>query len=427
MSEDIRGNKREEKRQWLLDKFLKEADAALLKYKDYSLGIEEGFEGKRPRFKHDPDNASSIKGLDSSWRMGSEWLSEFYWRIGRQTFLESAPEETLNAVDKKSHLKTPRCIPNDYDFVNCFYSRDKKITRYIMTKFAAYTDARLIDVMSIKSPSDIPDGISVIFGPACIDRVLKPCIQQGKRFIYIDHAYFNRGYSKSGNPMSLRVIPGGIHPSKIIDRPTKRFKRMKIPVRNWRTTGSKIIICPPTGAMLDVLNIKESWLIDSIKILRKHTDRPIFIRPKPGTNRLRKDFVKSIQKFDDIKISPECTLEEDLKDCWAIVAPASAASIEAVCLGIPSFSAPNSPAAPVSLFDLSKIETPIYPDRKPFLNSLSYNQFNVLEIESGFAWNVIKPILFSEEEMFSENGGKYQTQYAKRHRRNTIQRKKEKK
>ena len=400
---------------WLFHNGLRKAQTCYKGTAKKIADLEAGGDAAKNAFKkgmYDQDGLGTSHAMDSlrdcSWEMKNDWTNEFYWMLGRQQF--------LSFIGNEKYLATPSCTPNSLDFVNCFYSSDKRITRYVMTKFAMYTQARLFDAYSIKSSDDIPDGISVVFGPACINRVLKPCIKENRSFIYIDHAYFNRGYSKSGTPMSLRIIPNGVHASGITrDVPAKRFNEMRIKVKRWRRKGSHVVVCPPTGAMLDVLGIKNTWLTDTVKSLRKYTDRNIIIRPKPGTDRNKADYIWCTQNYKNVSISLDVSLEDGLKNAWAIVAPVSGASIEAICMGIPSFTSENSPAAPVSSTKLKNIESPYMTDRMPFLYSLAYHQFNMLEIESGFAWNVLKHKIFPSIEILSENDDKLFKEFSTRH------------
>ena len=59
------------------------------------------------------------------------------------------------------------------------------------------------------------------------------------------------------------------------------------------------------------------------------------------------------------------------------------AAVEAACLGIPVFCHEQGPAKPIALTDLSKIESPVRPDRTPWLNTLSYFQFTEQELRQG--------------------------------------------
>jgi hypothetical protein len=81
-------------------------------------------------------------------------------------------------------------------------------------------------------------------------------------------------------------------------------------------------------------------------------------------------------------------------DVFALVTFQSNAAVESVFQGIPVFVlAPTCAAAPVGLTDLSKIETPYYPDRdklQAWGNHLAYGQFHISEIKNGKAKQLLE-------------------------------------
>ena len=100
----------------------------------------------------------------------------------------------------------------------------------------------------------------------------------------------------------------------------------------------------------------------TLQTLREHTDREIVIRDKPNIN-------------SNVSSSTRTTLEEDLKDCWALVTHSSCAAITAHLEGIPTFTDENSPTSQVSLLDLKLIERPFYPPdpfKMQWLNTLLF-------------------------------------------------------
>ena len=58
--------------------------------------------------------------------------------------------------------------------------------------------------------------------------------------------------------------------------------------------------------------------------------------------------------------------------------------------GVPVFcDSDNSAAAPISLTDFSKIETPKYGDRIALFSSLAYNNWTLEEMANGTAWRML--------------------------------------
>jgi len=119
------------------------------------------------------------------------------------------------------------------------------------------------------------------------------------------------------------------------------------------------------------------WKVEeTVNTIKKYTDRPIEIR----------DRVKSRQ---DRVITN--TLKEALDDdVHALVTFNSNAATEAILYGYPAFTlSPTHAAKPVSLQDLSMIETPAYPDEglvRAWASHLAYGQFHISELKDGTAW-----------------------------------------
>ena len=197
------------------------------------------------------------------------------------------------------------------------------------------------------------------------DRILAQAKAQQLYFFYIDHAYFHRGH---GN--SYRISRNRYEAGPVRDCPPDRFERLDVDVRPWRDSGTDIIVCPPTEYFMQAHDCAD-WLDQTLATLEKHTDRPVIVRvkPQPGETAV--------------------PLEQALETAHALVTHSSNVAIEAACLGTPVFVEPASAAVPVGLTDLRKIESPVYPDREPWLAHLAYNEFSFEEIEEGTAWRLL--------------------------------------
>ena len=210
------------------------------------------------------------------------------------------------------------------------------------------------------------EGIPVCWG---VLRNSKKILDDAKcndqHFIYIDHAYFNRGH---GN--SYRICVNSYESNTMKSCPHKRSELLNVSLEPWNKQGDKIIVCPPTEYFAEA-HLVHGWLHKTLNFLKLHTDRKIVVRkkPKPGENAI--------------------PLAEQLKQAHALVTHSSNVAIEAACLGTPVFVSETSAASPIGLTDLSLIETPIYPNRTMWINNLAYCQFNLDEINSGEFLNII--------------------------------------
>jgi hypothetical protein len=141
---------------------------------------------------------------------------------------------------------------------------------------------------------------------------------------------------------------------------------VKTPQTPWTKPGRHIVIAKPS-ATYDAFHATHSWLDVTIERLKRHTDRPLVIREKLS----------------------EKPLAADLEGAHALVTHQSNAAVEAVIMGCPVFVDPGSAAALVGQTDLSLIEAPVYPDRKPWLCSLAYSQFSERELIDGTLWRLM--------------------------------------
>lgn len=154
------------------------------------------------------------------------------------------------------------------------------------------------------------------------------------------------------------------------DVPDDRWRALDTPAWPWSRDGKHIVVAEPSPTYQRFHNI-EGWTKRTIAALKDLTDRPIVTRDK------------EMQRFGR-------KLHQDLKGAHALVTHGSNAAVEAVIMGCPVFVHPDSAASLVGLTDLNKIESPIYPERQPWLNSLAYSQWNEKELCDGTLWRLIR-------------------------------------
>ena len=198
------------------------------------------------------------------------------------------------------------------------------------------------------------------------DRILDQARRQSLYFYYIDHAYFDRGHSKS-----YRIGRNAYEAGPVRDCPPDRFEALHVPIGPWRKGGREIIVCPPTDYFMAAHGCSD-WLETTLATLKKVSDRPVVVRAKPQPG------------------EAAVPLPQALETAHALVTHSSNVAIEAACLGTPVFVSPASAAAPVGRTDLEAIESPSYPDRASWLAHLAYNQFTFEEIGDGRAWRMLR-------------------------------------
>lgn len=205
-------------------------------------------------------------------------------------------------------------------------------------------------------------------------KIMQECLGQGRDFYYIDTGYFGNHKLKDYHRVTLNAMQW-LGPTEA--RPSDRLERTRVRPRPI-TPGGKILIAPPSHKAMSYWGLDpDQWVEETIATLREHTDRPIEIRMKqPREIRARVD-----------------TMEMALRDdVHALVTYNSIAAIEALIYGKPVFTMGPNAAQPLANTDLSKIEKPRCPtldDVHALLCCLSYHQFTVEEMSSGYAWAVL--------------------------------------
>jgi hypothetical protein len=209
-------------------------------------------------------------------------------------------------------------------------------------------------------------GASVVWGVLRGSKgVIDMATARGDIFYYVDHAYFARGH-KSHYRMTRNRFDAG----PVRQCPNDRLASLDVDLRPWNEGGRSIIVCPPTDYFMAAHDCP-NWLDVTLAELARYSDRPVIIREKKGSTPLQ-------------------PLAEALADAHALITHSSNVAVEAVVLGTPVFVSDASAARPVGLSDLSLIETPARPPRKPWLAHLAYSQFSFEEMKSGEVWRLLE-------------------------------------
>ena len=210
-------------------------------------------------------------------------------------------------------------------------------------------------------------GVPIVWGVLRgSDRVVQYAKENNQYFFYIDHAYFSRGHG-----MNYRITRNGYEAGRIRECPPDRLAAFKIETKPWNREGVVILVCPPTDYFMDAHGCHD-WLDTTLATLKSHTDREIVVRRKPQPGET---------------VEP---IEEAFRRSYALVTHSSNIAIEAAIAGVPVFVSETSAAAPVGRSDFSQIESPVYPDRTPWLRHLAYNQYSMAELGDGTAWRMLR-------------------------------------
>jgi hypothetical protein len=200
--------------------------------------------------------------------------------------------------------------------------------------------------------------------------------------------------------------------------PPDRWKMIErdyqIQRRDWKRNGEYVLLLlqKPGDSSLNKIYIEqgyrryEQWIIDTVKEIRKHTDRKIRIRPHINQQTAGyRTANRAAELVDNCEVSPNyewhpeyaqsggAGLQEDLKNAWCSVTYNSLSSVESIMSGTPVVTLDKTCMAwPVSEHSLKNIET-INRDRSidQWLYDCAYTSWCSPELASGEAWAHLKP------------------------------------
>ena len=167
-------------------------------------------------------------------------------------------------------------------------------------------------------------------------------------------------------------------------------------LKPWKQTGDNIIILGQHDASEQWIGMPRMnlWFEQQIGQIRKHTNKPIQIRPHP-----RNPVSLDVNRYKNVSIArpimdrntiDDTNFKDTLKNAWAVVNHSSNPAMEAVMNGIPVFVSESSLCYDVGNHSLEDINNPRMPDRQHWANRLAYTEWFRDEIEKGLPWKKIK-------------------------------------
>jgi hypothetical protein len=188
--------------------------------------------------------------------------------------------------------------------------------------------------------------------------------------------------------------------------PSDRFYKRNIKIKEWRDSGSHILIIGQThhGAGLAHVGTKNDpmsklWADPTdyyqclVRRIRKHTDRPIIFRVHPIGDKGIQNQIKPPMGIKNVTITDavQTSIHEDLKNAWCAVTRTSNGAVDAIFNGIPTITEdPICLAYDVCGHNVKNIENPIKPKRDQWLYDMSYAEWSLKEMKQGLTWQHLK-------------------------------------
>lgn len=176
-----------------------------------------------------------------------------------------------------------------------------------------------------------------------------------------------------------------------------RAALLGLQLKEWNTTAEGILLCGQHSKSEQWRGMPpiQTWMENTIKQLREHTNRPIYLRPHPRCyvpdiskkyNNVYYQKPNKIKKtYDDYDFS--------LKNIGAVFSHNSNPGIHAAICGVPVWTGSSSLAYPVSNKTVQDINNPQTPRRDEWLIQLAHCEYLLEEIEAGVPYEHLTRLL----------------------------------
>ncbi len=209
--------------------------------------------------------------------------------------------------------------------------------------------------------------------------------QKNKPVIVLEVGALNRGktWKMAVNGITNDCFYG------LSDIDNTRRKKLSLQEKPWKKQDGAILLTGQhrQSQQWDTPQHMDFWLKDTVTKIRQNTDRKIILRPHPRCPISMDNFrhIKHISYQRPNRLSNTYDdYDLDFKDVSCLVNYSSNPGIISAIAGIPIFVSNKSLAWPVSNTEYNTIENPIMPDRTDWLNKISYTEWTLEEISTGY-------------------------------------------
>jgi len=168
-----------------------------------------------------------------------------------------------------------------------------------------------------------------------------------------------------------------------------RFNSMGIDIKGWRNQGDHVLVIGQNWNDASLFGISlELWIINTVRMLLKNTDRKIVVRDHPQNKGLLKDIVND--KFDYTKqviYDTNIDIKDSLLNAHCTVSYTSGSSIDSALAGVPVITCSEYNFLwPISSHSLEDVENPKLGERDQLFYDLAWTQWSTDDIRSGKPW-----------------------------------------
>ena len=187
-----------------------------------------------------------------------------------------------------------------------------------------------------------------------------------ENYFYMDHGYLKQSKrSFSNNKTNIIDLDGYFRitfnnhwHNGMGDKPSDRFEKLNIKIKDIKKKGDYIILSEPTDDAKKYYNLY-NWEEDTKKILMKYTDRKLITHNRGS----------------------DIPLDSLLENAWAFVSDHSSAGFKSMISGVPAYFTNSNLKNIGSIENIENHEIDY-----SVLYNLAYEQWTIKEIVSGLAW-----------------------------------------
>jgi hypothetical protein len=177
----------------------------------------------------------------------------------------------------------------------------------------------------------------------------------------------------------------------------ERFAEFGLEMKPWRTSGEHILMTTQAktldarGLGSDHTAQPAEWDSETIREIRKYSNRPIIFRTHPNSTTYPIDIDKQFSNVT-LEIGKNVPIAHSLKNAHCLVTHSSNAIVEALLEGIPTVHTGfNIIMRNSASYGTDTIEKPVMlSNRLPNFNKLAWNQYSLDEIASGKLFEILK-------------------------------------
>jgi hypothetical protein len=173
------------------------------------------------------------------------------------------------------------------------------------------------------------------------------------------------------------------------DNDRTRADSLGLVCKPWRSDGDFILICGQHDKSLQWQHMPRmsNWLLDTVKTIQKHTDRPIVFRPHPRCPLpdIEKEFKNVYRQVPNKLAGTYDDFDMKFDNIHATISYSSNPGIHSIINGVPAFVGTSSLAYDVGndIDFLHDIEEPHMGARQHWLNNYAHTEWTIEEISQG--------------------------------------------